>query len=149
MSFKRILSLLLAVLLVLSVAACGNTNESGKTVTITDHANRTVEIKGTPEKIVSGYYITTSLLIALDLDEKLVGIEAKAKSRPIYSLAAPEFLELPNVGTAKEFNLEGCIALEPDLVILPLKLKSAAEQLGEMGIPAICVNPENDELFQV
>ena len=47
----------------------------------------------------------------------------QADSRPIYSLAAPELLELPSVGTAKEFDLEGCAALEPDLVVLPLKLK--------------------------
>lgn len=117
-------------------------------VTITDHAGRTVTIEEAPEKIVSGYYITTSLLIGLGLEDKTVGIEAKAASRPIYALAAPEFLELPNVGTAKEFNLEGCAELEPDLVILPLKLKDAAEQLADLGMTAICVNPEDDTLLR-
>ena len=44
-------------------------------------------------------------------------------------------------------SLEGCIALEPELVILPLKLKDAAEHLAGLGIPAICVNPESEALL--
>ena len=116
-------------------------------VTVTDHAGREVVIEETPERLVSGYYISTSLLIALDLDEKLVGIEAKADKRGIYRLSAPELIDLPNVGTAKEFDLEGCAALEPDLVILPLKLKNAVETLEGLGIDVLLVNPENQELL--
>lgn len=116
-------------------------------VTIVDQAGREITIAEEPAKIVSGYYISSSLLIALDLDSKMVGIEAKADKRPIYSLSAPELIELPNVGSAKNFDLEGCIALEPDLVILPLKLKESAASLEELGINVILVNPENQELF--
>lgn len=116
-------------------------------VTVTDHAGREVVIEEEPQKLVSGYYISTSLLIALELDEKLVGIEAKANKRAIYKLAAPELIDLPNVGTAKEFDLEGCAALEPDLVILPIKLKSAVETLEGLGIDVLLVNPENQELL--
>ena len=80
-------------------------------VTLTDQAGREVTIEEEPQKLVSGYYISTSLLIALGLEDKLAGIEAKADTRPIYALSAPELLELPSVGTAKEFDLEGCAAL--------------------------------------
>ena len=116
-------------------------------VTVTDQAGRQVTIESQPETLVSGYYITTSLLIALGLQDELVGIEAKADTRPIYALSAPELLELPSVGTAKEFDLEGCAALAPDLVILPLKLESAADSLAELGIPALLVNPEDQALL--
>ena len=116
-------------------------------ITVTDHAGREVIIGEEPQKLVSGYYISTSLLLALELDEKLVGIEAKANKRAIYKLAAPELIDLPSVGTAKEFDLEGCAALEPDLVILPLKLKSAVETLESLGINVLLVNPENQELL--
>ena len=71
-------------------------------VTVTDQAGREVAIGEEPQKLVSGYYISTSLLIALDLDEKLVGIGAEADTRSIYLLSAPELPELPSVGTAKE-----------------------------------------------
>ena len=51
------------------------------------------------------------------------------------------------MGTAKQFDLEGCLALEPDLVILPLKLQDSADTLAEMGIPALVVNPEDQDLL--
>ena len=164
---KKCLSLFLALCLLLAFAACTPAaNPEASTppasvatvpattaaaavfpVTVTDHAGRQVVIESEPQKLVSGYYISTSLLIALDLEEKLVGIEAKANKRAIYRLAAPGLMELPNVGTAKEFDLEGCAALEPDLVILPLKLKNAVETLEGLGIDVLLVNPENQELL--
>ena len=117
-------------------------------VTVTDQAGRTVTMEAEPERLVSGYYISTSLLIALDQKDKLVGIEAKADKRAIYRLSAPELMELPNVGTAKEFDLEGCAALEPDLVILPIKLKHSVPTLEELGITVLLVNPETQELLE-
>lgn len=164
---KRIVSLFLVLTMLLSFAACGQTGQpEGPTpatteatvpetttaqshypVTVIDHAGREVVIEEEPQKLVSGYYISTSLLIALGLDEKLVGIEAKANKRAIYALAAPELIDLPNVGTAKEFDLEGCAALEPDLVILPLKLKSAVETLEGLGIDVLLVAPEDQDLL--
>lgn len=114
-------------------------------VTVTDAAGREVTIEEEPQSLVSGYYITTSMLIALGQKDKLVGIEAKADTRPIYSLAAPELLELPNVGTAKAFDLEGCAALQPDLIILPVKLKDNVSALEELGLTVLLVNPESLE----
>lgn len=138
---KKIFSLLLALLMVLSASVCALADP----VTLTDQAGRAVTVEEAPSRIVSGYYISTSALIALGLQDRIVGIEAKAAKRPIYSLSAPELIDLPNVGSAKEFNLEGCIALKPDLVILPKKLKDAAATLTELGIPVLLVNPESQE----
>lgn len=125
----------------------GSLAETDKTagetaIVVTDQGGRQVTIEQPVERIVSGYYISSSACIALGLGDKLAGIEAKAASRPIYALAATRLLELPNVGTAKEFNLEGCIALEPDLVILPLRLRDSAEIMTELGIPVLLVSPE-------
>lgn len=167
---KKLLSLLLCLAMVLSLAACGQSGQAQTTasettaaepsvpetaapaghypVTVTDQAGREVTIEDEPQRLVSGYYISTSALIALKLEDKLVGIEAKAAKRPIYRLSAPELIDLPNVGTAKEFDLEGCAALEPDLVILPLKLKNAAETLEGLGMDVLLVNPENQELLE-
>lgn len=160
---KKFLSLLLALAMTLSLAACGQTKPAETTpvtetapaaeaaaypVTVTDQAGRAVTIDEEPQRLVSGYYISTSALIALELEDRLVGVEAKADKRPIYRRSAPELMELPSVGTAKEFDLEGCAALEPDLVILPLKLKNAAQTLEELGIPVLLVNPENQQLLE-
>ena len=143
---KKILSLLLCLALLLSltaVASAENVENTQYPVTLTDQAGREVTIQEEPQRIVSGYYISTSALIALGLQDKLVGIEAKAAKRPIYQRSAPQLIDLPNVGTAKEFDLEGCAALEPELVILPLKLKDAAKTLEDLGFPVLLVNPED------
>lgn len=141
---KKLLALMLAMAMLLSSAVC---MAQTYPVTVTDQAGREVTIEKKPERLVSGYYISTSLLIALGLDDEMVGIEAKAGKRPIYRLSAPELIDLPSVGSAKEFDLEGCAALEPDLVILPLKLKNAAQTLESLGIDVLLVNPENQELL--
>lgn len=159
---KRILALVLCLGIALSLFGCAGDIAQMSTVpatppteaavaaaafpvTVTDAAGREVTITQAPEKLVSGYYITTSMLIALGLQDKLVGVEAKADSRPIYSLAAPEILELPSVGTAKEFDLEGCAALSPDLVVLPIKLQDTVPALEALGIPVLLANPESLE----
>lgn len=143
-----------------SAAAAGSAAETEETkesvsaaetvypVTVTDQAGREVTLDREPQKLVSGYYISTSLLIALGLEDRLAGIEAKADTRPVYALSAPQLLELPSVGSAKEFDLEGCAALEPDLVILPLKLQNAAETLEGLGIDVLLINPENQQLLE-
>lgn len=117
-------------------------------IQVTDQAGREILIEKEPEKVVSGYYISTSLAMALGLTDRLVGIESGADKRPIYGASAPSLLELPNVGSAKEFDLEGCVALEPDLVILPMKLKETAAILEELGISVLIVNPESQQLLE-
>lgn len=112
-------------------------------LTVTDHLGREVTLENPPGRLVSGYYITTSLLIALGCADRLVGVEAKAERFPVYALAAPDILSLPNVGSAKEFDLEGCAALNPDLVILPVKLKDAIATLEGLGIAVLGVDPED------
>lgn len=116
-------------------------------VTLTDQLGRTVTIEKEPESIVSGYYISTGILLALDCKDRLTGIEAKPDSRPIYQLSAPSVLELPNVGTAKQFDLEGCAAINPDLIILPAKLKDSIPALEELGFTVLAVKPENQTLL--
>ena len=147
---KKAIALLLAALLLLLACACAAPAEDAAPNTVTDQAGRAVAIKGPVDRIVSGYYISTSVCIALGLGDRLVAIEAKAASRPIYALAAPALLRLPDVGTAKDFNLEACLALRPDLVILPWRLRETADILAQMGIPAIVVDPESrDRLLEM
>lgn len=150
---------LFVMIMIFALAACGraNTPESssahntGSTshypVTVMDQAGRQVVIEKEPQRLLSSYYITSSLLIALDLDDKLVGVEDNAGLRPIYELSSPQILELPNIGTVKELDLEKCASLSPDLAILPMKLKNSVENLEQLGIPVIIVNPESQELL--
>ncbi len=157
---KKNISTLLVLTLLLSLTACGlndtpmestpvtsATAVSHYPVTVTDQAGREVTITKEPQRLISSYYITTSLLMALDLDERLVGVEDNAGLRPIYSLSNPKILELPSIGTAKELDLEACAALAPDLAILPMKVKDSVEDLEALGITVLLVNPESQELL--
>ena len=152
---KKLVSLLLIISFLISFSGCSvpQTENEGSVpagfypVTLTDHAGREVIIEEEPQRLISCYYITTSLLMALDLDEKLVGIENDPELRPIYELSNPKLLGLPWVGTAKTLDLEACAALEPDLVILPLRLKDSAVILEDLGMDVLLVNPESQELL--
>lgn len=175
---KKIVSVFCVLALVISMSACGENTSSGSEsnskansestdkvssenntevnsetesaypVTVTDQAGRSVTIEKEPETIISSYYISTSMVVALGQQDKLVGVENEPGKRPIYSLSAPDILDLPELGTVKEFDLEKCASLNPDLVILPMKLKDMATSLEQLNIPVIFVMPETQELFE-
>ncbi len=163
---KRLAALALAALLAVSATACGgngaasgsgsqdsaqNTSgsqtETSGPIVLTDQAGREVTLEGPAQTLVSCYYITTYATIALGVDDRVVGLENKPESRPIYQMAAPELLEQASVGSLKEFNVEAAAALDPDLVIMPLKLQDYAAALEELDIPVLIVNPESHDLL--
>lgn len=154
-SIRRISIVLLIVILSLSVVGCkstppvadnvGNEVKEDGPIVVIDHLGRTVEFDKPAEKIVSGYYITTSMLLSLGLKDNIVGLEAKPSSKPIYKIVAPKLLELSTVGTMKEFDLEGAVALNPDLIVVSVRLKDAVESMEKLGVKVIAVNPESME----
>lgn len=164
---KKLISLLLVLAMLLGLASCGQAGKPEDTtlaateaavsettaapshypITVTDHAGREVVIEEEPQRLVSCYYITSSLLMALGLEDRMVGIEDNPDYRPIYGLSAPGLLELPWVGTAKTLDAEACAALNPDLVILPLRLNDSAEILESLDIDVLLVNPESQVLL--
>ncbi len=150
---KKIIAFMLLIAMTMSLYACSAepsedvVGETEGNISVTDHRGKVVEFETTPQRIISGYYIASSCLIGLGLEDSFVGVENKADQRNIYSLAAPEISSLPMLGTMKEFDIEGAITQEPDLVILPLRLQDAAEALETVGIKTICINPENEQLL--
>lgn len=162
---KKIISALLIAAMALSFAACTQpknpevstsapTVESAPVttdtpgyypVTVTDQAGREITIRQEPQRIITAYYITSSLLIALDLDDRIVGIENNPEKRAIYSLSAPQLLDLPQIGTAKELDVEAVMALNPDLLVLPMKLKNTVPTLEELGLTVLIVDPEDQQ----
>lgn len=113
-----------------------------KGIVLRDQLDREVVLEKPAETIVSAYYIATTTLVALGAEDQLVGVEMKAEEREIYKLAPPQLLELPPMGNKKNFNLEECAKLNPDLVVLPIGLKDYVAQLEELGIQVVVVNPE-------
>ncbi|MDO4219333.1 MAG: ABC transporter substrate-binding protein [Synergistaceae bacterium] len=116
-----------------------------KSVTLTDQTGRKVVIEKPVKRIISGYYVSTSALLALGLQDKIVAIETKSQSgkRALYGLCAKRLWSLPVMGTSKNFDVEKCIALKPDLVILPQRLSTFVPPLEKLGIKVLLVRPEN------
>lgn len=160
--FVKAVAVLLSLLMVFSLAACGAVSqgtsepESVSTsevpeeagIQLVDQAGREIYLEAPAQTLVSCYYITSYATIALGVSDRVVGLEKKAETRPIYKLAAPELLEKTQVGTLKEFNVEATAALEPDLVLMPKKLMDYADTLTELGIPVLVVDPENQDKLE-
>lgn len=144
---KTWMAWILVIVMVCGITGCtGSKNHTGNgdgEITLTDQAGRVVTLEKTAETIVSCYYITTYATIALGISDRVVGLEKKAETRPIYAMADPSLLEKPQVGSMKEFNVEAAAALHPDLVLMPKKLSEHADTLTQLGISVLVVNPES------
>lgn len=163
---KRSLALVLVLAMAVSVVACGSQGagsggtgsasgnsveqqqQANEAITLVDQAGRTVTLEQPAQTLVSCYYITTYAAVALGVSDRVIGLEKKAETRPIYQMAAPQLLEQPQVGTMKEFNVEAVAALEPELVLLPKKLAEHADTLTNLGISVLVVNPESQQQMQ-
>lgn len=147
---KNLCFILMLMLITLTFASCGggdSDNAAGE-ITVTDQIGRTVTLPEPADNIVSSYYISTALLIELDCEDNIAGIEKKADTRELYKLAAPQLLDLPAIGSGKGINVEECAKLEPDLVIIPKKLQDNVKAFEDLGIPVIVVDPETQENYE-
>ena len=155
---KKLITLLSAILLLLSLAGCAPKNEETTApaqeetettsfIEIIDQIGRTVTLDAPALNAVSTYYLVSASMLSLGLKDKIIGVEMKANSRGLYKLVAPELIDLPGVGSGKEINIEAIASLEPDIVFLPKKQKDAAELLSELNIPSIVVDPESYDKF--
>ena len=156
---RKCVAILLIVCMLFSLAACAGEAEgttipgSGTTtsgteeneIVVTDAAGREVRLEEPAQRIVSAYYLSTSLLVMLGCTDRLVGVEMKADTRPLYTMAAPQLLSLPGVGNKKTLNVETVASLNPDLVVLPASLASYAEQLQTLRITVYVAEPESQE----
>lgn len=143
---KKILSSLVVIAMLFSLIACTPKMSTQPTkIELTDQAERKVTLEQPAQKLVSCYYITTYATLSLGIGDRLVGIEKKADTRPIYKMTNEKLLDLKQVGSLKELNIEAIAELKPDLVLMPMKLKDKAQTLTDLGIQVLVVNPETHE----
>jgi len=139
----RSTTIFLILILGFNLAACTVTEADNSGITVTDQLEREVKVPREVESIISTYYISTSMVLALGAGDRLVGVEMKPDTRPLYQYVKPEIMELPQVGSAKALNIEEILRLEPDLLILPIRLQDSVEQLEELGLTVIVIDPED------
>lgn len=150
---KRILSLLLAVLMVLGLAACGAQNQEeadgGATRTITDMRGREVEIPEKIDSIVCTGCMSLRLVSYLDALDYVVGVEELEQGEhgadKDYSHVYGEtFDTLPVIGQGGGIRYtaypEELVTLAPDVIITTYDDDSLEQLASETGIPVIGIN---------
>ena len=144
---KRILSLMLAFLLVISLAGCGAAPaEAADTRVITDHDGFEVTLPQQIQRIVVCDILPLPSVLAVFFDsaEKIVGISGTSMNAAENSLLGqlyPEILEAETGfinGTT--VNAEELMKLQPDVVFYNASRKELGETLRKAGFPAVAIS---------
>ena len=156
----KLLKSLLAAALTVTVAACSSTGSSAssassikeevnvpETVTVTDHADRTVEVPTNPEKVaILGIYPLASMLsVYLNSAETIVAMEPASATAAQNSVLIDLYPEIGNITTdilsGEDLNIEALVALEPEVVYYNAADKADLEKLENAGLTAVAFSP--------
>jgi iron complex transport system substrate-binding protein len=104
-------------------------------VVAVDAGGTRVELPAPAKRIISLAPHATELLFAAGAGDRVVGVLAPADF-------PPEVAKLPRVGDANAVNLEGILALRPDLIVTwPYLAAAQIERLRAMGVPVYLSHP--------
>lgn len=152
----KFIKILLSTFMCLTLVSCSSsTNEQSTTastteattVTITDHADRTVTVPTNPDKVaILGILpLPAMLTIYLDSAESIVAMEPASMNAAKNGILSELYPEVLNVSTdimdGDDINIESLIALEPDVVFYNAADKTDLEKLENAGLTAVAVSP--------
>ena len=153
------------------IAACGgpgetkkDTAQNNKPIEITDVTGRTVTLKKPAERVVlqwsgaGGPFFTISALMGKDTPKVIAGMDTslqdyRADMWKHFTAEMPELAKIPVVGTIgdKTFNAEQVVALNPDVIFIPVDLKDQYEsdakaKMDAAGIQTIYIDYHAEKL---
>lgn len=153
------------------IAACGGPSEMkkdssqmNKPIEITDVTGRTVTLKKPAERVVlqwsgaGGPFFTISALMGKDTPKVIAGMDTslqdyRADMWKHFTTEMPELAKIPVVGTIgdKTFNAEQVVALNPDVIFIPVDLKDQYEsdakaKMDAAGIQTIYIDYHAEKL---
>ncbi|MDU1168982.1 MULTISPECIES: ABC transporter substrate-binding protein [Veillonella] len=153
------------------IAACGgpsetkkDTAQNSKPIEITDVTGRTVTLKKPAERVVlqwsgaGGPFFTISALMGKDTPKVIAGMDTslqdyRADMWKHFTTEMPELAKIPVVGTIgdKTFNAEQVVALNPDVIFIPVDLKDQYEsdakaKMDAAGIQTIYIDYHAEKL---
>ena len=144
---KKIFTILLAILIIFSLVACGKApqgDDTAKTRTVIDFKGRTVEI---PEKVESIVCVGVGALrytCYMDAEDLVVGVE-DCEVKPVISrlynyVNIEKFKNLPVIGTNGNPYPEEIIKLAPDVIVMSKSASVEADDLqNKTGTPVVVV----------
>ena len=151
---KKLVSLLLCVAMLLSLAACGATavpsapddQPKADTITVTDHLDLQVEVPANVERIAvcSIWPLPSVLSVFINSAEKIVAMPDPRLTAAQNSLLGELYPEILDVNTSfmtgNEVNVEELMKLDPDVVFYSASLPALGEQLTQAGFSAVAVS---------
>lgn len=154
---KKTISLLLALLFLLSAAGCSNTQDEtqgpGDTnppesdvITVTDHLDNQVTVPADIERIavVGVWPLPSVLTIFFNSAEKIVGMPEASLTAAQNGLLGELYPEILNAKTdfinGDDVNLEELMLLEPDVVFYNAANPAVGEKLTNAGFAAVAVS---------
>lgn len=141
---KKIITFVMAGLLVFSLAACSSNKGGGSSDTypmsITDAEGIEVKIEKEPQKIVSLAPNCTEILYAIGAGDKMVGVST-------WCTYPEEATKVEAVGDTYSINTERIVELGADIIFTSSSF--SADSLENLGIPVVVVNAATmDELYE-
>lgn len=145
---KKILPLIMSMVLLVSLAACGQTATTTKADTrvIVDHAGYEVEVPMDVNRVAvcSILPLPSVLAVFFDSAEKIVGMASGSKTAAENSLLGQLYPELLKAETAYieggNLNVEELMKLAPDVVFYNTAEAEVGQQLRNAGFCAVAVS---------
>ena len=153
------------------LTACGgagdekkDTAQKDKPIEITDVTGQKVTLKKPAERVLlqwsgsGGAFITMSAIMGKDVPNVIAGIDSslmeyRADMWNRFKKDLPALEKIPSIGSVsdKTFNIEQVLALNPDVIFIPLDLKEQYEsdvkaKLDTAGIPTIYIDYHSEKL---
>lgn len=169
--FMAYLATVFLLIVSMLIAACGGSSETkkdtaqnNKPIEITDVTGRTVTLKKPAERVVlqwsgaGGPFFTISALMGKDTTKVIAGMDTslqdyRADMWKHFTAEMPELAKIPVVGTVgdKTFNAEQVVALNPDVIFIPVDLKDQYEsdakaKMDAAGIQTIYIDYHAEKL---
>ena len=169
--FMAYLATVFLLIVSMLIAACGgpsetkkDTAQNSKPIEITDVTGRTVTLKKPAERVVlqwsgaGGPFFTISALMGKDTPKVIAGMDTslqdyRADMWKHFTAEMPELAKIPVVGTVgdKTFNAEQVVALNPDVIFIPVDLKDQYEsdakaKMDAAGIQTIYIDYHAEKL---
>ena len=122
-------------------------SEQEETITITDHADREVEVPAEINRVVVAdiYPMASVLTVFLGSAEKLVGIDPVCMSAAQSGILGELFPEILEADTSfmegGDLNIEALLALDPDVVFCSAGNSDLISSLENAQIPAVGISP--------
>ncbi len=154
----KLLALMMALAMsMMTFAACGSSDSgsgeltdessaSADTITITDHADRQVEVPKDIQRIAvcDIYPLPSVLTVFFDSADKLVGIPAPSMTAAQNGLLGQLYPEMLDAETGyidgTDVNMEELMKLEPDVVFYSASSPEIGDQLTNAGLAAVAIS---------